>query len=265
METMMMQSERRRLPEFYVQNTSNPSANNMSFFIEDYDRFSSISPPAATVSFTAQSPIVGQDLNLELSPCSRVFLKKRNERIFKKINKSVFSSFLGNKRKRFWKGPPLDMKPLSSWWRKRRGGESHSTAVERQNTAEMREMLFKISAMQPVNHDVDPESVKPPKRRNVRISKDPQSVAARRRRERISERIRVLQRLVPGGTQMDTASMLDEAIHYMKFLKKQIESMEKADVNGGAAVAGMDFPVSIGSGSSVVVLPWEHQQSVNYL
>ena len=133
---------------------------------------------------------------------------------------------------------------------KRNGSSSSSMAA-------MREMIFRMAVMQPVH--IDPESVKPPKRRNVRISKDPQSVAARHRRERISERIRILQRLVPGGTKMDTASMLDEAIHYVKFLKTQVQSLERVsaansnNVNNAAArscsATGMGFPVAMSTGT----------------
>nr|WCO08242.1 hypothetical protein [Suaeda aralocaspica] len=111
--------------------------------------------------------------------------------------------------------------------------------------AAMREMIFRIAAMQPIY--IDPEAVKPPKRRNVRISKDPQSVAARHRRERISERIRILQRLVPGGTKMDTASMLDEAIHYVKFLKTQVQSLERVAATNTTANNNYRLPPPLAS------------------
>ncbi|KAJ8455968.1 hypothetical protein OPV22_034884 [Ensete ventricosum] len=54
-------------------------------------------------------------------------------------------------------------------------------------------------------------------------SKDPQSIAAKNRRERISERLKILQDLVPNGTKVDLVTMLEKAISYVKFLQLQVK------------------------------------------
>lgn len=44
-----------------------------------------------------------------------------------------------------------------------------------------------------------------------------------KRRERINERLRTLQHLVPNGTKVDISTMLEEAVQYVKFLQLQIK------------------------------------------
>ncbi|XP_073389066.1 uncharacterized protein [Physcomitrium patens] len=58
---------------------------------------------------------------------------------------------------------------------------------------------------------------------------DPQSVYARHRREKINERLKTLQRLVPNGEQVDIVTMLEEAIHFVKFLEFQLELLRSDD------------------------------------
>ncbi|MQM06346.1 hypothetical protein Taro_039169 [Colocasia esculenta] len=53
-----------------------------------------------------------------------------------------------------------------------------------------------------------------------------QSVAARQRRKRISEKTHELGQLVPGGSRMNTAEMLQSAFKYVKFLQAQVAMLD---------------------------------------
>jgi len=44
-----------------------------------------------------------------------------------------------------------------------------------------------------------------------------------KRRERINDRLKTLQSLVPNGTKVDISTMLEDAVHYVKFLQLQIK------------------------------------------
>ncbi|KAF3550051.1 hypothetical protein DY000_02001160 [Brassica cretica] len=65
---------------------------------------------------------------------------------------------------------------------------------------------------------------------------DPHSIAERLRRERIAERMKSLQELVPNTNKTDKASMLDEIIEYVRFLQLQVKvlSMSRLGAAGAA-------------------------------
>ncbi|PSS36158.1 Transcription factor bHLH66 like [Actinidia chinensis var. chinensis] len=84
---------------------------------------------------------------------------------------------------------------------------------------------------------------------------DPHSIAERLRRERIAERMKALQELVPNGNKTDKASMLDEIIDYVKFLQLQVKVLSVSRLGGAAAVAplvaDMSSEVSAGVGKGI--------------
>nr|AIL24119.1 basic helix-loop-helix leucine-zipper transcription factor [Tamarix hispida] len=103
---------------------------------------------------------------------------------------------------------------------------------------------------QPIHTTVPVAAHPPPVRPRVRARRgqatDPHSIAERLRRERIAERIRALQDLVPSVNKTDRAAMLDEIVDYVKFLRLQVKVLSMSRLGGAGAVAPLvtDVPVS---------------------
>ncbi|KAI9126062.1 hypothetical protein K1719_003480 [Acacia pycnantha] len=80
---------------------------------------------------------------------------------------------------------------------------------------------------------------------------DPHSIAERLRRERIAERMKALQELVPNANKTDKASMLDEIIDYVKFLQLQVKVLSMSRLGGAAAVAPLVADMASEAGAAV--------------
>ncbi|XP_076895187.1 bHLH transcription factor RHL1-like [Bidens hawaiensis] len=66
---------------------------------------------------------------------------------------------------------------------------------------------------------------------------DPHSIAERLRREKIAERMKALQEIVPNANKADKASMLDDIIDYVKFLQLQVKVLSKSRLGSAADAA----------------------------
>ncbi|KAJ0700612.1 putative transcription factor bHLH family [Helianthus annuus] len=73
------------------------------------------------------------------------------------------------------------------------------------------------------------------------------SCSYQKRRERINERLRTLQKLVPNGTKVDISTMLEEAVQYVKFLQLQIKLLSSDDLWMYAPIVynGMDIGLDL--------------------
>ncbi|KAL3647801.1 Transcription factor une12 [Castilleja foliolosa] len=90
-----------------------------------------------------------------------------------------------------------------------------------------------------------PPAARPRVRARRGQATDPHSIAERLRRERIAERIRALQDLVPSVNKTDRAAMLDEIVDYVKFLRLQVKVLSMSRLGGAGAVAPLvtDIPI----------------------
>jgi len=79
-------------------------------------------------------------------------------------------------------------------------------------------------------------SAKPRARARRGQATDPHSIAERLRREKISERMKGLQDLVPNSNKADKSSMLDEIIDYVKFLQLQVKVLSMSRLGAPGAV-----------------------------
>lgn len=102
----------------------------------------------------------------------------------------------------------------------------------------------------PMSH---PPAIRPRVRARRGQATDPHSIAERLRRERIAERMKALQELVPSCNKTDRAAMLDEIVDYVKFLRLQVKVLSMSRLGGAGAVAQLvaDVPPSSVEGEGV--------------
>lgn len=93
---------------------------------------------------------------------------------------------------------------------------------------------------------LQPPAIRPRVRARRGQATDPHSIAERLRRERIADRMRALQELVPSCNKTDKAAMLDEIVDYVKFLRLQVKVLSMSRLGAAGAVAQLvaDVPLS---------------------
>ncbi|KAL5768245.1 hypothetical protein ACOSP7_014800 [Xanthoceras sorbifolium] len=98
-----------------------------------------------------------------------------------------------------------------------------------------------------------PPGIRPRVRARRGQATDPHSIAERLRRERIAERMKALQELVPSCNKTDRAAMLDEIVDYVKFLRLQVKVLSMSRLGAAGAVAQLvaDVPISSVEGEGI--------------
>jgi hypothetical protein len=102
--------------------------------------------------------------------------------------------------------------------------EPKSNACNNKNTSSSSSLSFEVSMDMIAVGPALNTNGKPRARRGS--ATDPQSIYARHRRNKINERLKTLQHLVPNGAKVDIVTMLEAAIDYVKYLQDQVKLLK---------------------------------------
>ncbi|CAN6310104.1 unnamed protein product [Urochloa humidicola] len=130
------------------------------------------------------------------------------------------------------------------------GGGGTTTTTTEPTSGSKRKRLDTTEESESPSEDAESESAamlarKPPqKMTTARRSRaaEVHNLSERRRRDRINEKMRALQDLIPHCNKTDKASMLDEAIEYLKSLQLQVQMMWMGSGIAAAAAPPVMFP-----------------------
>ncbi|KAG8067107.1 hypothetical protein GUJ93_ZPchr0005g15459 [Zizania palustris] len=131
--------------------------------------------------------------------------------------------------------PPAAMATTSSVC----SGNGHRTHLKRSGGNQSAEW----SASQDEDLDDEPGPLRRSAARSSKRSRTAEvhNMSERRRRDRINEKMRALQELIPNCNKIDKASMLEEAIEYLKTLQLQVQMMS---MGTGLCVPPMLLPAA---------------------
>ncbi|KAL6643623.1 hypothetical protein ACP70R_018389 [Stipagrostis hirtigluma subsp. patula] len=123
-------------------------------------------------------------------------------------------------------------------------GKSHATgttmdmAADHQLDAAKIGTKRKIGMSEQINHGVEAHVTPSAPAGRKRSGKNSQNqYAKQKRRERINEKLKILQQLIPNGTKVDIGTMLEEAVQYVKFLHMQIKLLSSDEMWMSAPLA----------------------------
>ncbi|CAL0316604.1 unnamed protein product [Lupinus luteus] len=106
-----------------------------------------------------------------------------------------------------------------------------------------------------------PPGIRPRVRARRGQATDPHSIAERLRRERIAERMKSLQELVPSINKTDRAAMLDEIMEYVKFLRLQVKVLSMSRMGTAGTIAQLVSDVPLSAVEGVEIEGGENQQA----